>query len=323
MDSASKTETAALKSQPDQNVVLNGVSSDVSEEVLPDSVRNLTEDELLEQQKRLKKEGETTLIAEGTWRGVPQSQFRSAFPGCVRVINRRFKYTIMKFETHEQAQAALNTLRNDGFMERKPDVELQSERRDYKDMEGRKFDLLRLQVLGMNGKVATSKLKEAFPEASNIIYHNALVKSGSAIIIFSNEETARKAFLSSENLKLKDRDVAVVYCQYRANRGIRARTSSGRYQDRSYQRGASGDGSKALRNSSGTNVRDGARGEQGVSEQILQAQAETAAQMKTMMRNLRRLRQEFSQMNSSISGLVSELSTVSNAVIQARRDNRD
>jgi len=299
----------------------SGDSSPVDEVNLPDHVRVLKDDELVEQQKRLKREGDRSLIVDGAWRSVPLAEFRTAFPGCIRVVNRRFKYTIINFETNEQALAALNVLKDEGFMDRKPDVGLQSDRWEYKDLDTRKFDVTRLQVLGLNGKVPAAKLKESFPTASNVIYHNGLSKTGLAIVTFGNEDAASEAFFASGDLQIKDKEVSVVYCQYRPNQGYRDRRA-GRYQSRNIPRRGTYSGYQGHEiTSSNGSPRGTERLSRAVDDNLLQTQSGITNAMVTITEELRFMREEFTQLRSSITNLTSAISAVAGALLRVQQEN--
>jgi hypothetical protein len=301
----------------------SGDASPVDEVNLPDHVRVLNEAELVEQQKRLKREGDRSLIVDGAWRSVPLAEFRTAFPGCIRVVNRRFKYTIMNFETNDQALAALKVLQEEGFMDRKPDVGLQSDRWEYKDLDTRKFDITRLQVLGLNGKVPTSKLKESFPTASNVIYHNGLSKTGLAIVTFGNEETATEAFFASGKLQIKDKEVSVVYCQYRPNQGYRDRRV-GRYQNRNIPRRGNYSGYQGHDSTSSNGSPRGMQSERlgrGVGDNLLQSQTGITNAMGTITEELRLMREEFAQLRGSIANLSTAISAVASALLRVQQEN--
>lgn len=130
------------------------------------------------------------------------------------------KFCYMEFETVEEATR---------IKEKLPNITINSvafyadhvgkKAKSYPAKEPRVVDPVRLYVGGLPAGIKASDLRDAFPTATQVLYKKAShrVCSSHAYIIFATHEDALKAFESSSSLKIRGKDVIVMFATYKNN----------------------------------------------------------------------------------------------------------
>jgi RNA recognition motif-containing protein len=164
--------------------------------------------------RRLEFDGERAIRLDGNYKAVPQAEFLTTFPGCIRTIFKAEKYVVLYFSNKQSAITAFNQLQNYGFKNQPVTVKMHFNSENCTpEVQGKLLhDTGKVVLSNLPSSVLVDDLKVAFPGITEVMYNSIMKKKGRAVLKFQSPFQATQAFQAG--LTYQGQEITVMYSRY-------------------------------------------------------------------------------------------------------------